>query len=236
MSAQQEALDFVREEMNPGLEAVIREMIDQRIEKEEFVATQFHSIEAQKEKRKAELLKEFNLEERQKAFMRGVTTFQTLYPTVLNVEEQKQFMEELELQQKKVLSNEPFDITPYMLACMWRVANVSFKNKHLEEALAIYETTITLNGRLEGVWTSYAQCLVASNRIDEAAKAFKTAVALDKEAPLPLIGLVECAISQNHKQEALDSLKIVTDLLNRSKQMGEYRDTIDLLNSKIRGV
>ena len=80
------------------------------------------SVEAQKKNRRREFLQMFDLEEKQKAFRKGLALFQHLYPAMLDINEQKQLAEEMALMQRKFIEAvkaspaEPFKISPLILA------------------------------------------------------------------------------------------------------------------------
>lgn len=135
------------------------------------------AIENASEEQKQELLQMFDFEKRQKAFRKGLAAFQHLYPSVLDPNEQKRLAEEMALMQKN-FKTEPLKTSSYILAAMWSVANTAAQKKDYKNALAIYETILSLDSKLDGIWVSYGQCLKEAGHPEKATTAFKTAYAL----------------------------------------------------------
>ncbi len=241
----QDLSNFIHEEINPILEELLRLRIDQKIEQEEFIPSDLLPIEAQKAKRREELLKMLNIEDKEKAFANGLEVFERLYPTVLDMDEQKRFEEEMSEVQKRIIATmatipssddsiaKLYGISPFMLACMWRVANVAFTNNNLEEALAIYDTILNIDENLDAVWVTYADCLLNAGRIDEAIAAYNNAKSLNGENPKPLFGLIQSASMQNHEHEAFNNLDVLKELLTRTGKMEEYQEMLALLSDHI---
>lgn len=239
----EQLLDYFREELNPLFEKSIAADLDEEIDKS-INPNSLLPIEAQREKKRQELLKSLAIEEKQTAFLTGLETLERLYPTILDHDEQKRYEEEMAAARKKaaeIVDEEPTNdsvakrcgITPYSLACMWRVANVTAQNDHLDDALAIYTTILSFDENLTGVATAYAECLQKANRFEEALAAYKKAASLDPDNPLPLIGLTRTCIHQNHADDARHALEALQGLLSRVGSSEEYDATVASLSGEI---
>lgn len=241
----EQLLDYFNKELNPLFEKSIEEDIEREIDKE-LNPQLLLPLAVQREKKRKELLKLFGIEEKQKAFLKGLNALERLYPTVLDIDEQKRYVEDMEVARKKasdVMNTaqtsddsvaKQCGITPYVLACMWRVANQTFRRNNLDDALAVYNTILCLDENLTGVLMDYGQCLLIANRFEEAISAFKRAASIEMDNPLPLIGLTRTYLNQNDSQEAQNTLHLLEELLNRTGRREEYEATISSLNGEVK--
>jgi tetratricopeptide (TPR) repeat protein len=241
MSANENLLSYFRKELNPSFKKAIHQALDRA----EFPESGLLPHEVHKKKQKDEVLRLLQLEEKQKAFLEGVEALEKLYPTVLTSEEQKRFLTGVKEAQKRVAEAikkvpacketiaELCGISPYVLACMWRVANVAFQKNNLADACLIYRMILNLNENLDGIWTSYGQCLQASKRLPEAVEAFDNAHLLNPDYPVALIGLAQCAIALKNASAARHAIDLLKQCLKRTGKTEEYRKVLAELKKEV---
>ncbi len=237
MSTTESLLTYFREELNPAFEKELAELIEKEIDKE-LIVNNLLPIEVQREKKRQELLKVYNLEARELLFLQGLEALKRLYPTVLDIDEQKRFLEDISEALRKAEEHTdpntpPFNPSSFALAAMWRVANVTYQNENLEDALAIYNAILTIDENLSGVLTSYAQCLQIAGRLEESISAFKRAAALEENNPSPLIGLTRSYTLQGHTEEAKQTVETLKALLERTGKTEEYSAALSLLSADL---